>query len=201
MLRSHKLGVWQEFQECWAEYDDGSGTIAPEQLQSLLIRTDPPLGLGRMATGRDVLKFVFNLDIPLVNGRVPFHRTVYELVRNVCETQIPEVCSDTAQHRLCEAASRTKNKHAELLHCIIFSRQCPDQHGYTYSTTEAQHKAAVHIGIPSACRPCRSQNSWHDQCRQIKLTPARTAFLVKTGRNEAADRPHDSQVLLISAGG
>ena len=81
----------QEFQELWAEYDDGSGTIAPEQLQTLLIRTDPPLGLGRMATGRDVLRFVFNLDIPLVNGRVPFHRTVYELVRNVSETQIPEV--------------------------------------------------------------------------------------------------------------
>ena len=81
----------QEFQELWAEYDDGSGSIAPEQLQALLIRTDPPLGLGRMATGRDVLKFVFNLDIPLVNGRVPFHRTVYELVRNVSETQIPEV--------------------------------------------------------------------------------------------------------------
>ncbi|KAA6417024.1 MAG: voltage-gated ion channel superfamily, partial [Trebouxia sp. A1-2] len=80
----------EEFQELWAEYDDGSGTIAPEQLQTLLIRTDPPLGLGRMATGRDVLRFVFNLDIPLVNGRVPFHRTVYELVRNVSETQIPE---------------------------------------------------------------------------------------------------------------
>lgn len=81
----------QDFQERWAEYDDGSGTISPEQLQTLLIRTDPPLGLGRTATGRDVLKFVFNLDIPLVNGRVPFHRTVYELVRNVSETQIPEV--------------------------------------------------------------------------------------------------------------
>lgn len=48
-----------------------------------------------MATGRDVLKFVFNLDIPLVNGRVPFHRTVYELVRNVSETQIPEVTAHT----------------------------------------------------------------------------------------------------------
>ena len=81
----------QDFQERWAEYDDGSGSISPEQLQTLLIRTDPPLGLGRTATGRDVLRFVFNLDIPLVNGRVPFHRTVYELVRNVSETQIPEV--------------------------------------------------------------------------------------------------------------
>lgn len=90
----------QEFQECWAEYDDGSGTIAPDQLQSLLIRTDPPLGLGRMATGRDVLRFVFNLDIPLVNGRVPFHRTVYELVRNVSETQIPEVPLDILTSKL-----------------------------------------------------------------------------------------------------
>ena len=92
----------QEFQELWAEYDDGSGTIAPEQLQTLLIRTDPPLGLGRMATGRDVLRFVFNLDIPLVNGRVPFHRTVYELVRNVSETQIPEVSQTQtpAQHSI-----------------------------------------------------------------------------------------------------
>ena len=89
----------QEFQELWAEYDDGSGTIAPEQLQALLTRTDPPLGLGRMATGRDVLRFVFNLDIPLVNGRVPFHRTVYELVRNVSETQIPEVgCMSLIMH-------------------------------------------------------------------------------------------------------
>lgn len=81
----------QEFQELWAEYDDGSGSIAPEQLQALLTRTDPPLGLGRTATGRDVLKFVFNLDIPVVNGRVPFRRTIYELVRNMSETQIPEV--------------------------------------------------------------------------------------------------------------
>ncbi len=100
----------QEFQELWAEYDDGSGTIAPEQLQTLLIRTDPPLGLGRMATGRDVLRFVFNLDIPLVNGRVPFHRTVYELVRNVSETQIPEVGQSQtprlhAYHTLMHAAN------------------------------------------------------------------------------------------------
>ena len=53
-----------------------------------------------MATGRDVLKFVFNLDIPLVNGRVPFHRTVYELVRNVSETQIPEVIVHTVTSAL-----------------------------------------------------------------------------------------------------
>ena len=61
------------------------------------------MGLGRMATGRDVLRFVFNLDIPLVNGRVPFHRTVYELVRNVSETQIPEVlCMIVHEQMMCK---------------------------------------------------------------------------------------------------
>ena len=107
MINDHQIR-FQEFQEFWAEYDDGSGTIAPEQLQSLLIRTDPPLGLGRMATGRDVLKFVFNLDIPLVNGRVPFHRTVYELVRNVSETQIPEVLLRTYTAADCIISSQRR---------------------------------------------------------------------------------------------
>ena len=73
------------------EYDDGSGTILPEELERLLTRLPPPLGLGRYATGRDVLRFVYSLDIPLVRGRVPFHRTMYELVRRSCETAIPEV--------------------------------------------------------------------------------------------------------------
>ncbi len=73
------------------EYDDGSGTILPEELEGLLTRLPPPLGLGRYATGRDVLRFVYSLDIPLVRGRVPFHRTMYELVRRSCETAIPEV--------------------------------------------------------------------------------------------------------------
>lgn len=37
-------------------------------------RLQPPLGLGPGAEGKDVLRFVFDLDIPLVQGRVPFHR-------------------------------------------------------------------------------------------------------------------------------
>jgi hypothetical protein len=32
------------------------------------------MGLGPGAEGKDVLRFVFDLDIPLVQGRVPFHR-------------------------------------------------------------------------------------------------------------------------------
>lgn len=39
-----------------------------------LRRLHPPMGLGPGAEGKDVLRFVFDLDIPLVAGRVPFHR-------------------------------------------------------------------------------------------------------------------------------
>jgi hypothetical protein len=67
--------------DLWSEYDDGSGTIEPRSLEDLLLRLAPPMGLGPGKDGRAVLRFVFDLDIPLVNGRVPFHRTAYELVR------------------------------------------------------------------------------------------------------------------------
>lgn len=53
-------------------------------------RLRPPLGLGAGASSKDVLRFVFDLDIPLMNGRVPFHRTSYELVRRCCGTDFPE---------------------------------------------------------------------------------------------------------------
>lgn len=81
----------QDFQHHWLEFDDGSGSILPEQLEVLLTRLNPPLGLGRLASGKDVLRFVYDLNIPLIHGRVPFHRTMYELVRRSCETAIPEV--------------------------------------------------------------------------------------------------------------
>jgi hypothetical protein len=55
-----------------------------------LCRLPPPLGLGSRADGRDVLRFVFDLDIPLVMGRVPFHKTAFELVRRCSGAQIPE---------------------------------------------------------------------------------------------------------------
>lgn len=34
------------------------------------VRLPPPMGLGRKATGADLLHFVFALDIPLVDGKV-----------------------------------------------------------------------------------------------------------------------------------
>eukprot|EP00951_Prasinocladus_malaysianus_P050345 scaffold679489_cov39-Prasinocladus_malaysianus.AAC.1 len=74
----------------WADYDDGSGTITPRNLHDLLTRLNPPLGLGPMTTNAELVKFVSSLDIPLENGRVPFQRTLFELIRRVSETEIPE---------------------------------------------------------------------------------------------------------------
>jgi hypothetical protein len=53
-------------------------------------RLSPPLGLGPGASSTDVLRFVFDLDIPLLAGRVPFQRTAYELVRRCSGAEIPE---------------------------------------------------------------------------------------------------------------
>lgn len=47
-----------DFVTLWSEYDDGSGTIAPRALEELLLRLDPPLGLGPYADNKDVLRWV-----------------------------------------------------------------------------------------------------------------------------------------------
>lgn len=99
-------------------------TTPPHHHQQKTPRLPPPLGLGPRAGGRDVLRFVYDLDIPLVfppaatapgghssgrggrsasgggasssssGGRVPFHRTAYELVRRCSglagEAALPE---------------------------------------------------------------------------------------------------------------
>ena len=39
-----------------SEFDDGTGTILPKELEELLLKLDPPLGLGNMADSKDVLR-------------------------------------------------------------------------------------------------------------------------------------------------
>jgi len=80
----------EQFVTLWGKFDDGSGTILPKDLEELLLELDPPLGLGPDASSKDVLRFVYDLDIPLVNGRVPFHKTAFELVKRVSQSNIPE---------------------------------------------------------------------------------------------------------------
>lgn len=79
-----------DFVMLWSEYDDGSGTIFPRHLEELLLKLDPPLGLGTYADNKDVLRFVYDLDIPLVSGRVPFHKTAFELVKRCSQATMPE---------------------------------------------------------------------------------------------------------------
>ena len=45
-----------DFAALWSEYDDGTGTLLPRHLEELLIKLEPPLGLGSMADNKDVLR-------------------------------------------------------------------------------------------------------------------------------------------------
>lgn len=91
----------------WSECDDGSGTILPRDLEELLLKLEPPLGLGSLADNKDVLRFVYDLDIPLVNGRVPFHKTIFELVKRVSQSSIPEGALKEQLDRLVEKFFRS----------------------------------------------------------------------------------------------
>lgn len=67
----------------------GSGTIDNDAFEGLLKRLGPPLGLPMHASNAEVFKLAANLDIPLVNGRLPFVRTMFELVRTRMEHELP----------------------------------------------------------------------------------------------------------------
>ncbi|KAL4420689.1 hypothetical protein ABPG75_010345 [Micractinium tetrahymenae] len=100
----------EDFVELWAEYDDGSNSIDPKDMEQLLRRLPPPMGLGPKATDSDVMHFVFGLDIPLdERGYVPFHRTAYELVMRCTDTEIPE---GELKRRLDRMIRRFLNRHA-----------------------------------------------------------------------------------------
>ncbi|MEW5300382.1 MAG: hypothetical protein WDW36_003317 [Sanguina aurantia] len=74
----------------WVEHDDGTHSIPPQHLRQVLEELPPPLGLGYGATADDLDAFARELNIPLVDGRLPFHATVYELVRRCGETNLPD---------------------------------------------------------------------------------------------------------------
>ena len=68
------------------EFDDGSGTISAMDMEKLIRRISPPLGVGKHATRVLVVHFIKSLSVPLTpDGRVPFRRTAFELVRRVSE--------------------------------------------------------------------------------------------------------------------
>ena len=72
------------------EFDDGTGTISGVDLERLLKKIPPPLGIGQYSSGVLTVHFIKALNVPLSKeGRVPFRRTAFELVRRVCECDMP----------------------------------------------------------------------------------------------------------------
>lgn len=50
----------QDFVELWAQYDEGRHAIDPRDLEALLRRLPPPMGLGPRATDSDCMRFVYS---------------------------------------------------------------------------------------------------------------------------------------------
>ena len=72
------------------EFDDGTGTISGVDLERLLKKIPQPLGIGQYSSGVLTVHFIKALNVPLSKeGRVPFRRTAFELVRRVCECDMP----------------------------------------------------------------------------------------------------------------
>jgi hypothetical protein len=82
--------VLEEYVDVFKEFDDGSGTISAMDMELLIRRIHPPLGVGKKATRVLIVHFIKSLSVPLTaDGRVPFRRTVFELVRRVSECDMP----------------------------------------------------------------------------------------------------------------
>jgi len=82
----------EDFKDLWSDYDDGSNTILVDHLEDIVRGLPPPIGL--RGTGLSDVFFVTNfasaLDITIdANGRVGFHRTIFELCRRVSGCELP----------------------------------------------------------------------------------------------------------------
>ena len=84
--------ILDEFVWTWVNYDtQGTASIRPEDFFKLLKDLGQPLGLGAgNVSDGDLQRFALQLKIPLKKGRIPFHQTIYELVKSACEETIPE---------------------------------------------------------------------------------------------------------------
>jgi hypothetical protein len=59
----------------------GTGSITSGNFEAFLKQLGPPLGLEQEASDAAVYKLAAQLEIPLVEDRLPFLRTLYELLR------------------------------------------------------------------------------------------------------------------------
>jgi hypothetical protein len=103
----------RKYVDAFHKFDDGSGTVRGADFERLLREIPPPLGLGggavrgngpavrgnddasgrtihRNGSGAFAVHFIQSLNVPLnAEGRVSFRRTAFELVRRVCECDMP----------------------------------------------------------------------------------------------------------------
>lgn len=84
--------ILDEFVWTWVQFDtEGTASISPEDFFKLLKVLGQPLGLrSGNISGKDLQEFSLQLKIPLKKGRIPFHQTIYELVKHTCLEHIPE---------------------------------------------------------------------------------------------------------------
>jgi hypothetical protein len=83
--------ILDEFVWTWVNYDvEGTASVKPEALFKLLKVLGQPLGLRSDISDEELEKFSSQLKIPLKKGRIPFHQTIFELVKSACEEAIPE---------------------------------------------------------------------------------------------------------------
>jgi hypothetical protein len=216
----------EEFVNLWAEYDDGSGTIDPRDLEGMLLRCvwharhavspgkdycacspaafrappsqvqlrlrvaalcvcartqcrlSPPLGLGASASSTDVLRFVFDLDIPLLNGRVPFHRTAYELVRRCSGAEIPQgILKDQVRQELGRHACGCRHAGGLRFDCHgsapsalhVCPHPTPAQIDRLVSRAFKNLKADEVLNFSVAVTVMRVQRKWRARMRAAKL--------------------------------
>lgn len=83
--------ILDEFVWTWVNYDvEGTATIKPEDFFKLLKVLGQPLGLSSDISDGELERFSSQLKIPLKKGQIPFHQTIFELVKRSCEETIPE---------------------------------------------------------------------------------------------------------------
>lgn len=113
----------------------------------MLCRLSPPLGLGPTASSTDVLRFVFDLDIPLINGRVPFQRTAYELVRRCSGAEIPQgILKDQVRTMEQPPGVISTNKgDVEFSVVLLLERGIADEMPHQAATTPCPKPWSIHL--------------------------------------------------------
>eukprot|EP00736_Rhodelphis_marinus_P009837 Rmarinus@m.21844 len=86
----------EHFMRTWLLVDRaGSGSLSYRRLLILLRLLGPPLGINQHASHADLLRFVSELRLPVLDGHVSYNDTLWALVQRVYGTPLPDVVDMT----------------------------------------------------------------------------------------------------------